>query len=138
MQGRYEGELVQDYYDECLKYLAILARKFLRKRVDDSKNQIDHKLVTAAIDMGIWHDEYQVVNPKQTTTPTLFNMMSDVSSTANFGPFKDQYTNDERAIKCLLISSIYESNYTNFLDLEFLQSRYQTLNYLEDSASGDL
>jgi hypothetical protein len=87
MQGRYEGKLVQDYFDECLKYLAILGRKFLRKRADDTKNQIDHKSVTAAIDMGIWHDEYQVVNPRQAMNSTFFNMMSDISSTANFGAF---------------------------------------------------
>ena len=58
LQGRYEGKVVQDYFDECLKYLALLSRKFLRKRADDTRNQIDHKAVTAAIDMGIWHDEY--------------------------------------------------------------------------------
>jgi len=51
---------VTDYFDECLKYLALLARKFLRKRSDDMKTSIDHKAVTAAIDLGIWHDEFEV------------------------------------------------------------------------------
>jgi hypothetical protein len=44
----------------CLKFLAILSRKFLRARAEDVRNEIDHKVITAAIDLGIWHDDYGV------------------------------------------------------------------------------
>ena len=44
-----------------------------------------------------------------------------IPPTANFGPFQDQYSNDDRNSKYLLISNYYESNYTTFLDLNFLK-----------------
>jgi hypothetical protein len=51
---------VKDYFMLCLKFLAILSRKFLRARAEDIRNEIDHKVITAAIDQGIWHDDYGV------------------------------------------------------------------------------
>lgn len=48
---------------QSLKFLAILARKFLRARAEDVRNEIDHKVITAAIDQGIWHDDYGVNVP---------------------------------------------------------------------------
>ncbi len=66
-----------------------------------------------------------------------------IPATANFGAINlfenpDLIKVDERDSKYLLISSIYESNYTMFLDLDFLKQRYQTLNYIDDSASSDI
>jgi hypothetical protein len=48
----------REFFEVCLKYLAILSRKFLRAKAEEIRNEIDHKVVSAAIDLGIWHDEY--------------------------------------------------------------------------------
>jgi hypothetical protein len=53
---------VKDYYENCLRFLAIISRKFLRVRTEETRNEIDHKLISAAIDQGMWHDEYGVSN----------------------------------------------------------------------------
>ena len=96
----------------------------MRKRSDDMKTSIDHKAVTAAIDLGIWHDEFEVGNSRQQMNSTQFNMMSMessvISATANFGVNMPPKI-DDRDSKYLLISSIYESNYTIFLDLDYLK-----------------
>jgi hypothetical protein len=55
---------VRDYFDECLHLLATLSRKFLRFCAEDNKNECDHKSVSAAIDMGIWHDDFEVQETK--------------------------------------------------------------------------
>jgi hypothetical protein len=38
----------------------------------------------------------------------------------------------------LIISEIYESNFSTFLDFDTLYQKYKTLNYLQDNASADI
>ena len=74
---------------------------------EESKNNIDYKIVSGWIDKGIWR-------------------MKDQKSQAfiNSG-------NLGRADNYLLKSVIYEENFSSFLYIEILKRRYKDLNCLE-------
>ncbi len=86
---------------QTLKFLAILARKFLRARAEDIKNEVDHKVITAAIDQGVWHDDYGVVAP----ISSAMNITS-FSATPNFniGVEKQNEQSDKKKIRHLELS----------------------------------
>ena len=113
-------EKTKVYFNQCLKYMAVLSRNILKERVHFTKNEYDIMTLSAILNEGIWKSLYGIkTNHEIGLTPT-FNFQSGAQLME--AEENDDCIEDPTLTKNYLIQFyINEPNFNNFLDLKLLQ-----------------